>query len=200
MKSLICKRLLKGIAIAAIVPAALAIAPARAGYGQIALPVRDKPVDFELPDLDGKPMRLSQFRGHPVIVDFWATWCPPCRKQIPELNQLYSRFHKTRGLVIIGVACDTIQGDGIREVAPFVRKFKIIYPILLASEPVVNTLGVEAIPTTLFIAPDGRLVQKVMGAGKPGELSESAEALMKASGGGGGGAAPAPSDDNAVEI
>jgi cytochrome c biogenesis protein CcmG/thiol:disulfide interchange protein DsbE len=200
MKSLICKRLLKGIAIAAIVPAALAIAPARAGYAQIALPVRDKPVDFELPDLDGKPMRLSQFRGHPVIVDFWATWCPPCRKQIPELNQLYSRFHKTRGLVIIGVACDTIQGDGIREVAPFVRKFKIIYPILLASEPVVNTLGVEAIPTTLFIAPDGRLVQKVMGAGKPGELSESAEALMKASGGGGGGAAPAPSDDNAVEI
>jgi cytochrome c biogenesis protein CcmG/thiol:disulfide interchange protein DsbE len=200
MKSLICKRLLKGIAIAAIVPAALAIAPARAGYGQIALPVRDKPVDFELPDLDGKPMRLSQFRGHPVIVDFWATWCPPCRKQIPELNQLYSRFHKTRGLVIIGVACDTIQGDGIREVAPFVRKFRIIYPILLASEPVVNTLGVEAIPTTLFIAPDGRLVQKVMGAGKPGELSESAEALMKASGGGGGGAAPAPSDDNAVEI
>jgi thiol-disulfide isomerase/thioredoxin len=200
MKSLICKRLLKGIAIAAIVPAALAIAPARAGYAQIALPVRDKPVDFELPDLDGKPMRLSQFRGHPVIVDFWATWCPPCRKQIPELNQLYSRFHKTRGLVIIGVACDTIQGDGIREVAPFVRKFRIIYPILLASEPVVNTLGVEAIPTTLFIAPDGRLVQKVMGAGKPGELSESAEALMKASGGGGGGAAPAPSDDNAVEI
>jgi cytochrome c biogenesis protein CcmG/thiol:disulfide interchange protein DsbE len=200
MKSLICKRLLKGIAIAAIVPAALAIAPARAGSAQIALPVRDKPVDFELPDLDGKPMRLSQFRGHPVIVDFWATWCPPCRKQIPELNQLYSRFHKTRGLVIIGVACDTIQGDGIREVAPFVRKFRIIYPILLASEPVVNTLGVEAIPTTLFIAPDGRLVQKVMGAGKPGELSESAEALMKASGGGGGGAAPAPSDDNAVEI
>lgn len=200
MKSLICKRMLKGIAIAAIVPAALAIAPARAGYAQIALPVRDKPVDFELPDLDGKPMRLSQFRGHPVIVDFWATWCPPCRKQIPELNQLYSRFHKTRGLVIIGVACDTIQGDGIREVAPFVRKFRIIYPILLASEPVVNTLGVEAIPTTLFIAPDGRLVQKVMGAGKPGELSESAEALMKASGGGGGGAAPAPSDDNAVEI
>jgi len=199
MKSSICKRLLKGIAIAAIVPAALAIAPAPAGYAQIALPVRDKPVDFELPDLDGKPMRLSQFRGHPVIVDFWATWCPPCRKQIPELNQLYSRFHKTRGLVIIGVACDTIQGDGIREVAPFVRKFKIIYPILLASEPVVNTLGVEAIPTTLFIAPDGRLVQKVMGAGKPGELSESAEALMKASGAGGG-AAPAPSDDNAVEI
>src|SRR5579885_2706598 len=160
----------------------------------------DRVPDFELQDLDGNPMRLSQFRGHPVIVDFWATWCPPCRKQIPELNQLYSRFHKTRGLVIIGVACDTIQGDGIREVAPFVRKFKIIYPILLASEPVVNTLGVEAIPTTLFIAPDGRLVQKVMGAGKPGELSESAEALMKASGGGGGGAAPAPSDDNAVEI
>ncbi|MGO9453621.1 MAG: TlpA family protein disulfide reductase [Candidatus Binataceae bacterium] len=155
------------------------------------------PLDFELEDLDGNPMRLSQFRGHPVIVDFWATWCPPCRKQIPELKDLYSRYHKAKGLVIIGVACDTIQGDGVREVAPFVERFKINYPILVASEPVVDSLGVEALPTTLFIGPDGRLVQTVMGAGKPGELSETAQELMKGAKPGG---EPAPDDDNAVSI
>jgi len=168
------------------------------GFGQSVIPIRaGRTLDFELQDLDGNPMRLSQFRGHPVIVDFWATWCPPCRKQIPELTTLYSRYHKSKGLEIIGVACDTIQGDGVRDIAPFVRKFKINYPVLVASEPVVDSLGVEAIPTTLFIGPDGRLVQKVMGAGRPGELSESAKDLMK-------GAAPKGSkdseDDNSVSI
>jgi len=168
------------------------------GFGQGVIPVRaESKLDFELQDLDGNPMRLSQFRGHPVIVDFWATWCPPCRKQIPELKDLYSRYHKSKGLEIIGVACDTIQGDGIRDIGPFVRRFKINYPVLLASAPVVDSLGVEAIPTTLFIGPDGRLVQKVMGAGRPGELSETARDLMR-------GVAPRGSkdsaDDNSVSI
>ena len=150
------------------------------GFAQSVIPIRaSSTLDFELQDLDGNPMRLSQFRGHPVIVDFWATWCPPCRKQIPELKDLYARYHKSKGLEIIGVACDTIQGDGVRDIGPFVRKFRINYPVLVASEPVVNSLGVEAIPTTLFIGPDGRLVQKVMGAGRPGELSETAKDLME---------------------
>src|SRR5579885_782125 len=117
-----------------------------------------------------------------------------------ELKDLYTRYHKTRGLVVIGVACDTIQGDGIREIEPFVRRFKINYPILLANQPVVDSFGVEALPTTLFIGPDGRVVQRVMGAGRPGELSESAEELMK-SGKSGGGSKPAPStDDNSISI
>lgn len=168
------------------------------GFARGVIPIRSgSTLDFELQDLDGNPMRLSQFRGHPVIVDFWATWCPPCRKQIPELKDLYARYHKSKGLEIIGVACDTIQGDGIRDIGPFVRKFKINYPVLVASEPVVDSLGVEAIPTTLFIGPDGRLVQKVMGAGRPGELTETARDLIK-------GAVPKGSkgseDDNSVSI
>jgi len=168
------------------------------GFAQSVIPIRaGGTLDFELQDLDGNPMRLSQFRGHPVIVDFWATWCPPCRKQIPELIDLYSRYHKSKGLEIIGVACDTIQGDGIRDIGPFVRKFQINYPVLVASAPVVDSLGIEAIPTTLFIGPDGRLVKKVMGAGRPGQLSETAKDLMK-------GAAPKGSkdseDDNSISI
>lgn len=136
------------------------------------------PLDFQLHTLDGTSMKLSQFRGHPVIVDFWATWCGPCRREIPELKSIYSRYHKSRGLEVIGVACDTIQGDGIRAVAPFVEEFKINYPILVADDTVIDALGVEAIPTTLFIGRDGRLVSRVMGAGHAGELTASARALM----------------------
>jgi thiol-disulfide isomerase/thioredoxin len=188
--------------ISALAVGAVATAPVSttSSLAQSIIPTRSSGVlDFELQDLDGNPMRLSQFRGHPVIVDFWATWCPPCRKQIPELRDLYTRYHKTKGLEIIGVACDTIQGDNTSEIGPFIKKFRINYPILIASEPVVDSLGVEAIPTTLFIGPDGKLVQKVLGAGKPGELSESAKDLIdgvKTP----GGSSHTPDDNNSFSI
>jgi thiol-disulfide isomerase/thioredoxin len=134
-------------------------------------------VDFTLKDLQGKPMRLSDFRGHPVIVDFWATWCPPCRRQIPELETIYRRF-RGRGLIVIGVAADTIRGDGARAVAPFVKEFAIDYPILLADDALVDKLDVDAIPTTLFIGRDGRVKSRVRGAGRAGELAQGAKQLV----------------------
>ncbi|HUY39329.1 MAG TPA: TlpA disulfide reductase family protein [Candidatus Binataceae bacterium] len=155
------------------------------------------PLDFKLHTLDGASMKLSQFRGHPVIVDFWATWCGPCRRQIPELKTIYSRYHKSRGLEVIGIACDSVQGDGIRAVAPFIEEFKINYPILVANDAVIDELGVEAIPTTLFIGPDGRVVARVLGAGHAGELTESARILMD--GKKRGKALPKP-DNNAVNL
>ena len=129
--------------------------------------------EFSAPGLDGKSIDLSSYRGHPVIVDFWATWCGPCRKQIPELVSLYRKYNKSRGLVIIGVSCDMIQGDGAKAVAPFVEEFRINYPIAMADERLVDTMGVEAIPTTLFINRDGELVSRIVGAGHAGEISES---------------------------
>jgi thiol-disulfide isomerase/thioredoxin len=134
--------------------------------------------DFSLRDLDGHETKLSQYRGHPVVLDFWATWCPPCRHQIPELKKLYSKYHKSRGLVVLGIACDTVQGDGVRSVRPFVREFDISYPILLAETQVLDSFGVEALPTTLFLGPDGSIVGRVMGAGAPGELTEGVDALL----------------------
>ncbi len=111
------------------------------------------------------------------MIDFWATWCAPCRHQIPEPKKLYAKY-KSRGLVVLGVACDTVQGDGVRSVRPFVREFAISYPILLAETPVLDDFGIEALPTTVFLGSNGTVVGRMMGAGANGELAEGISALL----------------------
>jgi thiol-disulfide isomerase/thioredoxin len=133
--------------------------------------------DFTLRELRGTRMRLSQWRGHPVVVDFWATWCGPCRRQIPELESLYRRYHKSHGLIVLGVSCDPIQGE-LQAVEPFIEEFQVTYPILIANQPTLDRLDVEAIPTTLFIGRDGRLVSRIVGAGKRGELTDNTQRLL----------------------
>jgi thiol-disulfide isomerase/thioredoxin len=141
----------------------------------------DQGLNFSARGLNGRKIDLSDYRGHPVIVDFWATWCGPCRRQIPELVALYKRYNKTSGLVVIGVSADLIQGDGLSAVEPFVEEFKINYPVALADEALMDSLGVEAIPTTLFVGPDGKIISRVVGAGRPGEISEGARLLIEGS-------------------
>lgn len=167
------------------------------GTPQTAAAPADAGLDFTARRLNGGKISLSQFRGHPIIVDFWATWCPPCRRQIPELNALYKKYNKSKGLVVIGVSCDTIQGDSEDAIKPFVEELKIAYPIAIADEALVDRLGVEAIPTTLFVGPDGEIVSRMIGAGHRGELSESTRRLL-AGGHGGKPAAPSPAEGGHV--
>lgn len=136
------------------------------------------PLDFTLPDLSGKPVTLSKWRGHPVIVDFWATWCVPCRKEIPRLNEIYRR-ERPRGLIVVGVSVDTVQGEGSKVVAPFVKEFGIAYPVLLADQGVIDKLAVIAIPTTLLVGLQGRVVSRIQGAGPPSELAMAVEKLLE---------------------
>jgi thiol-disulfide isomerase/thioredoxin len=116
--------------------------------------------DFALPSLSGETVRLSSFTGKVVLLDFWATWCPPCRQLIPNLAALHQRLGE-RGLVVIGIALDQ---EGAEKVAPFVRQEKIPYPILLGNQAVTEAYGkVESIPTVFIIDRQGKMVRKLIG-------------------------------------
>ncbi len=114
--------------------------------------VRQK-ADFTLNDLQGKPWHLQDLRGKVVLVNFWATWCPPCRKEMPDLNALYNRF-KDRGFVVVA-----ISDEEATKVAPFIEERKIDYPILLDPGRKVNDLfQVEGIPKSFVYDRSGKMV------------------------------------------
>ncbi|MCR4439867.1 MAG: TlpA disulfide reductase family protein [bacterium] len=121
---------------------------------------RTKAYDFALKDLDGKVHRLSDYRGKVVIVDFWDTWCPPCRKEIPEFAELHKAYGD-KGLVMIGVAGGRY---GVEAVRSFVHQNRVPYVNLLANDEVYKGFGpIDAIPTTFVIDQQGYVYQKYVG-------------------------------------
>lgn len=126
--------------------------------------------DFTLMDLNGKVVRLSDLRGKPVVVNFWATWCPPCREEIPAFIEL-QRKYGPEGLTIVGVAMDD---SGAATVADFVKKNGINYAVAMPTADVVQRYGgVDALPTTFYIGRDGRVVQTVTGLISPRAMEEN---------------------------
>lgn len=115
---------------------------------------------WELKDLDGKAVKLSDFKGKVVLLNFWATWCPPCRKEIPALIALQNQY-KEQGLVVIGVSLD--QG-GASTVKPFSTRMKINYPLVIGDEKTGAVYGgIQAIPTTFYIDRDGNVAGRQQG-------------------------------------
>src|ERR1700758_2976695 len=111
--------------------------------------------EWQLNDPDGKAVKLSDFKGKLVILDFWATWCPPCRQEIPGFVTL-QRKYQDKGLVIIGVSLDQ-QGPSV--VKLFMRELGMIYPVVLGDEKIVSDYGgIEAVPTTFIIDRQGKVV------------------------------------------
>jgi cytochrome c biogenesis protein CcmG/thiol:disulfide interchange protein DsbE len=116
--------------------------------------------DFALTTLDGQPIHLSAYRGRVVLVNFWATWCAPCRVEVPWLTEFDARY-QAQGLTILGISVD----DGGRErVASFVRERHVGYPIMLKDTGVdLRYGGVRFLPQTFFIGRDGRIIRQVYG-------------------------------------
>jgi len=115
---------------------------------------------FSLLDLNGNKVSLSDFKGKVVILDFWATWCPPCVKEIPHFIELYKEY-KDQGLAIVGISVDR-QGIGV--VKAFNQKFKINYPIVMTDSQVVTAYGdITGIPTTFVIDPSGKIQRMYVG-------------------------------------
>jgi thiol-disulfide isomerase/thioredoxin len=113
-----------------------------------------KIVDFELEDLGGKKVKLSSLAGKVVFLNFWATWCPPCRAEMPSMERLSAKL-KDKGLVTLAVDLQ----EGKREVEGFVREYKLSFPVLYdRNGSAAGGYGVRSIPTTYIIARDGTIL------------------------------------------
>jgi peroxiredoxin len=132
--------------------------------------------DFALKDADGKTVRLSDYRGKVVLLDFWATWCGPCKFEIPWFME-FERKHKDKGLVVLGVSMDD---DGWDAVKPFVNELGINYRIVLGNDSTAeNYGGVEALPTTFLIDREGKIAAVHVGLTSKSELEHGIEELLQ---------------------
>lgn len=125
-----------------------------------ALPVIGPAPAWTLKDISGKPVSAADFKGKVVVVDFWATWCGPCKEEIPGYVELQKKY-ADRGLVIVGVSLDQ-QGPPV--VKRYADSVKINYPLVMGDDAVVADFGgIEAIPTTFLIDREGRIRHKKVG-------------------------------------
>jgi len=116
--------------------------------------------DFTLPAVDGTMFRMSDHAGDVVIIDFWATWCPPCQEMIPVLKKLHNDYSE-KGLVVLGVSLDK---EGLEVLGPFVHRHMIPYSVVMGDDGIVSAFGgITTIPTLYIVDRKGRLVRKMLG-------------------------------------
>lgn len=115
--------------------------------------------DFSLADLSGRQVHLSSYRGKVILLDFWATWCVPCREETPQLVDLQNKYG-SQGLQIVGVSMD----DGPEPVRDFYQHFKMNYPVIMGDAKTGELYGgVLGLPIAFIISPDGRIRSKHIG-------------------------------------
>ena len=114
---------------------------------------------FKTFSIKGQPLSTEGLKGSVVILDFWATWCPPCRESIPHLGELHRKYGK-QGLVIIGMSMDE---GGERTVKEYAERHKILYPIVMTSAKIGSDYGVRALPALYIIDRNGLVREQVLG-------------------------------------
>ncbi len=132
--------------------------------------------DFQLKDINtGKTIRLSDYRGKAVVLNFWATWCPPCKVEIPWFVDLQKQYGPD-GLAVVSVAVDD---SGEKQIADFANQMGINYPVLVGNEEVENAYGgVDGLPTTFYIGRDGKIVERVEGLRSHYEIESNVKAAL----------------------
>lgn len=134
--------------------------PSLIGSAHASEPTSAQASAWKLKDLDGKDVSSTEFKGKVVMIDFWATWCPPCRLMIPGMVELQEKY-RDQGFAIVGISLD--QG-GPEAVKAFNKEFKVNYTSLMGTEGVVQAFGgVQGIPTSFLLDREGRIVSKHVG-------------------------------------
>lgn len=131
--------------------------------------------DFTLTTLDGKKVKLSDYRGKAVLLNFWATWCGPCKVEIPWFMDLEKEYGP-QGLVVLGVSMDD---DGPTKVAQFAKEMKIDYTVVMGNDDVADEYGgVAGLPTTFYVDRSGKIVKKVAGLVSHSEIEDGIKAAL----------------------
>ena len=145
--------------------------------------------EFELKDASGKVVRLADYKGKVVLLDFWATWCGPCAIEIPWFVE-FQRKYKDQGFEVLGISMDD---DGWKAVTPFVAAKKINYRVVQGSDSTADLYGgVEALPTTFVIDRDGRIASVHIGLSSKKDFEDAIENLLSHAGSGKDGAGAKP--------
>ena len=137
-----------------------------------------KAPDFSLQDLKGKTLSLADLKGKAVILDFWATWCGPCRRGIPDLNAIYKEY-KAKGAMVVGIALDD---GGKEDVVKGMKKYKlaIAYPVLIGNKEVtVKYGGINAIPATFILDKEGNIAASYVGLQEKKTFTDELDKLLK---------------------
>jgi peroxiredoxin len=166
IRSLVAAALASSLALAALTPAAAA-APATNAFAP----------DFTLRGADGRNVRLDELRGQVVLVNFWATWCGPCREEMPRLDTLYQKYRKS-GFVLLGVNVD----DDPRTALATATKLNVSFPVLLDTDKKVSKLyDLNTMPSTIVIDRDGkvRFLTRGFHAGTERDYEQQIRGLLK---------------------
>lgn len=130
---------------------------------------------FALPDLEGNTVRTSDLKGKVVLLNFWATWCPPCRDEVPDFVRLQSKY-RDQGLAIVGLSLD--QG-GARDVRPFADEYDVNYTMLIAGQETADAYGgIVGIPTTFVLDRNGTIVKRFVGRASSEAFEEAIRPLL----------------------
>ncbi len=131
--------------------------------------------EFQLTDINGKPLSLAQYKGKVVLLDFWATWCAPCKVEIPHFIALQDKYG-SQGLQIIGLSMD----DDAKPVVKFAEQMKINYPIAVGDEKLASKYGgVLGLPIAFIIDKEGRIVHKHVGETAPDVFEKEVAELLR---------------------
>jgi len=134
--------------------------------------------DFELKSIDGKTVHLSDYRGKAVLLNFWATWCPPCKIEMPWFVDLQKEYAE-QGLVVIGISMDDDAEKESGKILDFAREMNLNYVVLLGNDKVGDAYGgVEGLPTTFYIGRDGRIVNAISGLVSHSEIEDNVKKAL----------------------
>ena len=130
--------------------------------------------NFKLQGLNGRTVQLSDYKGKPVVLDFWATWCQPCRDSIPGMAKLNADY-ADKGLVILAISVD---GGATEDIRTFQKEHGMAYTVLMGTEEMADQYHVRTIPMVVVIDKSGKIVKRYLGAGNEDEIEKTVKQLL----------------------